>query len=107
MVDVDGLKSTGAKVLEAMRQPARSEDDISRFGVDDLIPDVETRPPFQDDEDLVVRMDMQDRSLTWVIVSIGEHGDLGPKRLAENVATMGAFTVRVEQSHLPCDAAFR
>ena len=107
MVDVDGLKSTGAKVLEAMRQPARSEDDISRFSVDDLIPDVETRPPFQDDEDLVVRVDMQDRPLTWAIVAIGEHGDLGPKRLAENVATMGAFIVRVEQSHLPCDAAFR
>ena len=99
-MDIEGLKTTGAKVLEAMRQPARSEDDISRLGVDDLIPDVETRPPFQDDEDLVVRMDMQDRPLTRAIVAIGEYGDLGPKRLAENVATMGAFAVRVEQSLL-------
>ena len=107
MVDIEGLKTTGAKVLEAMRQPARSEDDISRFGVDDLIPDVETRPPFQDDEDLVVRVDMQDRPRTWTIVAIGEYGDLGPKRLAENVATMGAVVARVEQSQLPRGAASR
>jgi hypothetical protein len=106
-MDIEGLKTTGAKVLEAMRQPARSEDDISRFGVDDLIPDVETSPPFQDDEDLVVRVDMQDWPLTRAIVAIGEYGDLGPKRLAENVATTGAVVTRVEQSQLRRGAASR
>lgn len=107
MVDIEGLKTTRTEIFEPMRQSARSQDDISRFSVDDLIPDVETRPPFQDDKDLVVRMDMQDRPLTWAIVAIGEYGDLGPKRLAENVATMGTFAVGVEQSQLPRGAASR
>src|SRR5690606_20162089 len=77
MMDIDRLQAAPPEVLEPVWNPGGTQDDLASRSLDDRLPDKEPGPPFDDNEGLVVRMDMQARACAGDVRPVRQHRD-GP-----------------------------
>ena len=75
MVDVYGLKATGAYVLKSMGNAGRPEHNFTSRCFQDRISNEKACSADQDDEGLVIRMNVEARSGTRSVSAIRQHGD--------------------------------
>ena len=75
-MNVGGIQTPGADVVELVRDVRGAEDNLSGLGLDPGLADCEESATLADDEDLVVGMDVPDRAAADLLGRIEQDSDI-------------------------------